>query len=192
LVKSPTKTPPANLLGAPANGMPAGSMIESSPSPLLPPGALENHKRPNALLIEMPSGLLTDGCDADAALGDVTELRNAGLCAVKSCTRPSNALAWPPAAAKLAGTTSVAPSRWSAVRRSCRFGRPHRSCLASRVTPVQTALRNCSGDEGGPFGFGDQVADPKPPRAAAVKRCYAEDLWAARTRIVCDWASFPR
>jgi hypothetical protein len=23
--------------------------------------------------------------------------------------------------------------------------------------------------EGGPFGFGDQVADPKPPRAAAVK-----------------------
>src|SRR5262245_49515106 len=90
--------------------MPPGSMIESSPAPLLPPGALENHKRPNALLIEMPSGLLTDGCDADAALGDVTELRNAGLCAVKSCTRPSNALAWPPAAAKLAGTTSVAPS----------------------------------------------------------------------------------
>jgi hypothetical protein len=41
--------------------------------------------------------------------------------------------------------------------------------LASRVTPVQTALRNCTGDEGGPFGFGDQVADPKPPRAAAVK-----------------------
>jgi hypothetical protein len=32
--------------------------------------------------------------------------------------------------------------------------------LASRVTPVQTALRNYTGDEGGPFGFGDQVADP--------------------------------
>jgi hypothetical protein len=42
-------------------------------------------------------------------------------------------------------------------------------CLVSRVTPVQTALRNCTGDEGRPFGFGDQVADPKPPRAAAVK-----------------------
>jgi hypothetical protein len=42
-------------------------------------------------------------------------------------------------------------------------------CFASRVTPVQTALRNCTGDEGGPFGFGDQVADPKPPRAAAAK-----------------------
>jgi hypothetical protein len=41
--------------------------------------------------------------------------------------------------------------------------------LVSRVTPVQTALRNCTGDEGRPFGFSDQVADPKPPRAAAVK-----------------------
>jgi len=30
------------------------------------------------------------------------------------------------------------------------------------------AARNCTGDEGGPFGFGDQVADPKPPRAAVV------------------------
>ena len=43
------------------------------------------------------------------------------------------------------------------------------SGLVSRVSPVQTAVRNCTGDEGGPFGFGDQVADPKPPRAAAVK-----------------------
>jgi hypothetical protein len=41
--------------------------------------------------------------------------------------------------------------------------------LLSRVTPVQTALRNCTGDEGRPFVFGDQVADPKPPQAAAVK-----------------------
>ena len=43
------------------------------------------------------------------------------------------------------------------------------SGLVSRASPVHTALRNCTGDEGGPFGFGDQVADPKPPRAAAVK-----------------------
>ena len=28
---------------------------------------------------------------------------------------------------------------------------------------------DCTRDEGGPFGFGDQVADPKPPQAAAVK-----------------------
>jgi len=34
---------------------------------------------------------------------------------------------------------------------------------------VHTALRNCTGDEGGPLGFGDQVVDPKPPRAAVVK-----------------------
>ena len=47
--------------------------------------------------------------------------------------------------------------------------RTEQVCLASRVSPVQTALRNCTGDEGGPFGFGDQVADPKPPRAAAAK-----------------------
>src|SRR5262249_21489898 len=41
-----------------------------------------------------------------------------------------------------------------------------KACPVSRVTPVQTALRNCTGDEGGPFGFGDQVADSKPPQAA--------------------------
>src|SRR5262249_18013956 len=39
----------------------------------------------------------------------------------------------------------------------------------SRASPVHTALRNCTGDEGGPFGFDDQVVDPKPPRAAVVK-----------------------
>ncbi len=30
----------------------------------------------------------------------------------------------------------------------------------SRVSPVQTALRNCTRDEGGPFGFGDQELMP--------------------------------
>jgi len=29
--------------------------------------------------------------------------------------------------------------------------------LVSRVTPVQTAMRNCTRDEGRPFGFGDQA-----------------------------------
>src|SRR6516225_109521 len=29
--------------------------------------------------------------------------------------------------------------------------------LVSRVTPVHTAKRNCTRDEGGPFGFGNQV-----------------------------------
>jgi len=32
-----------------------------------------------------------------------------------------------------------------------------RECLVSRVSPVQTALRNCTGDEGGPFEVGNQV-----------------------------------
>ena len=31
------------------------------------------------------------------------------------------------------------------------------------------AARNFIGDEGRSFGFGDQVADPKPPRAALDK-----------------------
>ncbi len=30
----------------------------------------------------------------------------------------------------------------------------------SRVSPVQTALRNCTRDEGGPFGFGDRELIP--------------------------------
>ncbi len=30
----------------------------------------------------------------------------------------------------------------------------------SRVSPVQTALRNCTRDEGGPFGFSDQELIP--------------------------------
>jgi hypothetical protein len=41
--------------------------------------------------------------------------------------------------------------------------------LVSRASPVQTALRNCTEDEGWPFGFGDQVTNLKPPRAAVVK-----------------------
>ena len=41
--------------------------------------------------------------------------------------------------------------------------------LCHELSPVHTALRNCTGDEGGPFGFGDQVADPKPPQVALAK-----------------------
>src|SRR5271167_481662 len=41
--------------------------------------------------------------------------------------------------------------------------------LKAGITPVHTAMRNCTRDEGRPFGFGDQVADPKPPQAAVVK-----------------------
>src|SRR5450755_4573057 len=55
--------------------------------------------------------------------------------------------------------------------------------LVSRVSPVHTATRNCTGDEGGPFGFGDQVVDPKPPRAAMVKSHGRERRGNAGTMI---------
>jgi hypothetical protein len=48
----------------------------------------------------------------------------------------------------------------------------------SRAKPVQTAARNFIGDEGRSFGFGDQVAGPKPPRAALVKRLQPAHLKA--------------
>ncbi len=53
----------------------------------------------------------------------------------------------------------------------------------SRASPVHTAVRNCTRDEGRPFGFGDQVADPKPPRAAAVKSRGGERRGKAGTMI---------
>jgi hypothetical protein len=42
------------------------------------------------------------------------------------------------------------------------------SCVTKR-SRFKKAARNFIGDEGRSFGFGDQVADPKPPRAALVK-----------------------
>ena len=44
-------------------------------------------------------------------------------------------------------------------------------------------MRNCTRDEGRSFGFGDQVADPKPPRAAAVKSRGGERRGNAGTMI---------
>ena len=54
---------------------------------------------------------------------------------------------------------------YGSVRGATGNGRPYRE----RVSPVQTAQRNCTRDGGRPSGFGDQVVDPKPPRAAVVK-----------------------
>jgi len=39
----------------------------------------------------------------------------------------------------------------------------------SRVSPVQTAVRNCTGDEGGPFEAGRQGQASKPLQAIVVK-----------------------
>jgi integrase len=46
----------------------------------------------------------------------------------------------------------------------------------SRASPVQTAMRNCTKDEGGPFGFGNQVLIPshRKPRSKAVVASVAE------------------
>ena len=54
----------------------------------------------------------------------------------------------------------------------CRSGSCQRCplwVLCHEAQSVQTGARNFTGDEGRSFGFGDQVADPKPPRAALVK-----------------------
>src|SRR6185295_16360929 len=59
--------------------------------------------------------------------------------------------------------------------------------LVSRASPVQTAVRNCTRDEGGPFGFGDQVADLKPPQAAVVKSHGGERCGKAETRFRQAW-----
>ena len=63
------------------------------------------------------------------------------------------------------------------------LGRMSGKGLVSRASPVQTAVRNCTRDEGGPFGFGDQDADPKPPQAAVVKSHGGERCGNAGTMI---------
>jgi len=55
--------------------------------------------------------------------------------------------------------------------------------LVSRASPVHTVVRNCARDEGRPFGFGDQVADPKPPQAAVVKSDGGERCGKVGTKI---------
>ena len=45
-------------------------------------------------------------------------------------------------------------------------------------------MRNCTRDEGRPFGFGDQVVDPKPPQAALVKSHGRERCGNTGTKIL--------
>src|ERR1700694_3783862 len=63
----------------------------------------------------------------------------------------------------------MVPARFNDRRSNATAAQESAVGLVSRVSPVQTAVRNCTGDEGGPFGFGDQVVDPKPPQAAVGK-----------------------
>jgi hypothetical protein len=53
----------------------------------------------------------------------------------------------------------------------------------SRASPVQTEVRNYTRDEGRPFGFGDQVVDPKPPQAAVDKIHGGEHCGNVGTKI---------
>src|SRR5262249_29632730 len=41
--------------------------------------------------------------------------------------------------------------------------------FVSRVTPVQTALRNCTRVDGGAIGLGAEVAEPTPPPSAGSR-----------------------
>src|SRR5262249_44128662 len=92
-------------LGAPASGSPVGSRMVDVPTPSRPKGALAGHKRPKALLMDMPSGLLTPVKPAVVDIGLWILLRNRGLCALYICTKPPSAEAWFPAAAKAGGIT---------------------------------------------------------------------------------------
>jgi hypothetical protein len=44
------------------------------------------------------------------------------------------------------------------------------SGIVSRVTPVHTAVRNCTRDEGRPFEVGNQVLILNPLQAAVVRQ----------------------
>src|SRR5262249_216038 len=109
----PANTPPACRFGAPASGTPLGSRIVDAPIPSSPVGALAGHRRPKALLIERPNGLLTPVKLDVSANGLLTPLRNWELCALNSCRRPPSADAWPPAAPKFEGITRTAAPRGS-------------------------------------------------------------------------------
>ncbi len=57
-----------------------------------------------------------------------------------------------------------------------------------RVTPVQTALRNCTRDEGGPFGFGDQKLIPSDrkllwSKAMVVSVAEKSGRWSRQARL---------
>src|SRR3954466_1105441 len=81
-VTVPGNPPPAVGSGAPASGNPPGSTTEIVPASSLPFGAFANHGRPKPLLNDMPSGRLTDGKSLVEALGFLTLLTKAGLCAL--------------------------------------------------------------------------------------------------------------
>ena len=55
--------------------------------------------------------------------------------------------------------------------------------LVSRASPVHTAMRNCTRDEGGPFGFGNQVLISSHRKLLSVKSDGGERCGKAGTRF---------
>src|SRR6516162_6467737 len=91
-------------LGAPFSGRPVGSRIVDEPTPLSPNGAFAGQRRPNALLLDRPSGLLTPVYEAVFAPKLLTPLYQLGLFALNICTAPPSVEACTPLAAKFGGT----------------------------------------------------------------------------------------
>ena len=75
-------------LGAPASGCPVGSRIEDEPIPVSPNGAFDGQRRPKALLLDKPRGLLTPVYAAVFAPLLWTLLYQWGLFALNICTAP--------------------------------------------------------------------------------------------------------
>src|SRR5260370_19727881 len=90
-VRLPTYTPPMNLLGGFLSGSPVGSRIEDEPTPASPNGAFAGQRRPKALLLDRPRGLLTPVYVAVFATGLLTPLYHEGLFALNICTAPPRA-----------------------------------------------------------------------------------------------------
>ena len=83
----------------------------------------------------------------------------------------------------VADLAAAYPTKQAALERLPTTIKPKESAVGLVSPLVHTATRNCTGDEGGPFGFGDQVTDPKPPRAAVVKSHGRERRGNAGTMI---------
>src|SRR5262249_58189479 len=82
------------------SGRPLGSRIEDEPTPLLPNGAFAGQRRPKALLLDRPRGLLTPVYCLVLALVLLMPLTQFGLFALNICTAPSGVEAWSPLCAK--------------------------------------------------------------------------------------------
>ena len=67
---------------------PFESRIEDEPAPFWPNGELAGHRRPKALLLDSPSGLLTPVYPAVEAPALLTPFSQDGLFAGSICTRP--------------------------------------------------------------------------------------------------------